>query len=146
MELSPVELEMLRRWAVANREGSDKRLLPTAVLFGILGVFGNTRTVTAAIDNVVIWVYDVFALRFTERGLTFMGKWSMFAFPLLFVMMFFGTLLSLFRNLVTQSLIIEVCIVTEYGREQIDSPVLASATATAHKGFWRRVLELFGKH
>ena len=145
-ELSPVELEMLRRWAAANREGSDKRLLPTAVLFGVLAIFANTRTVTAAIDNVVVWVYEVFTLRFSESNLTFMGKFIMFSFALVFVMMFFRTLLSLFSNLVTQSLIIEACIVTEYAREQLDSPVLATATATAHKGFWRRLLELFGKH
>jgi len=145
MELRPVELEMLRRWAAANREGSDKRLLPTAVLFGVLAIFANTRTVTVTIDNIVVWVYDVFALRFTERGLTFIGKFVVFSFAFLLVMMFFSTLLSLFRNLVTQSLIIEACIVTEYAREQRQSIDSRTETATDRKGFWERLLGLLWK-
>jgi len=122
-ELAEAELESLRKWAAANREGTDKRLLPTAVLFGVLATFANTQTFNRAIDRVLVWSAEVLSTGplVSEGVLTFMGKEIVLASVLLLGMVFLYQLLLLFRNLVTQSLIIEACIVVEYACKQHQS-------------------------
>jgi len=144
VELTKEELKSLRRWAAANREGTDKRLLPTALLFGVLGVFADTQTFSDAIDSVLAWLYNSFitfvGVKRDISPLATMGRFMVAAFVVALGMVFIGAMLSLFRNLVTQSLIIEACIVAEYACEQ--SPNLKAGTDTDHNGFWIRLLRL----
>lgn len=149
VELTKGELKSLRKWAVANREGTDKRLLPTAILFGVLGVFADTQTFSDAIDSVLAWLYNSFitfvGVKKDISPLTTMGRFVVAAFVVALGMVFIGAMLSLFRNLVAQSLIIEACIVAEYAREQCQGPDSKAETDTNHGGFWARILRLLWK-
>lgn len=148
-ELTRGELKSLRKWAATNREGTDKRLLPTAILFGALGVFANTRAFSDAIDRGLTWLYNCFIILVgAEAGMSSLATTGRLVVAMAVValgMVFIGAMLSLFRNLVVQSLIIEACIVAEYACEQRQSLGSRTETATAHKSFWERLLGLFCK-
>jgi len=118
LDLTKSELEMLRRWAQANREGTDKRLLPTAVLFAILGAFANTKTFTDLIDRLLVWlsaVADAIGRR-ADAPLVQPGIAEIVAFwaVMLAFFSFIEVLSKLFENLVAQSVIVEACIVAEH--------------------------------
>jgi hypothetical protein len=51
LDMSPDELQLIQSWAEANREGTDKRLLPTAIIFGVIGIFANTETFSKVIEG-----------------------------------------------------------------------------------------------
>ncbi len=155
-ELTKAELESLHRWAEANREGTEKRLLPTLVLFGILAVFANTQAFNRVLDKALAWLYrlpiELMGLARSvgaSPGNTFIAyQAKMFEFIsiviliCLFILVPLLLLLLLFRNLVTQSLIIEACIVAEYVREQhrnVDSRV---EMTTGHRNFWQWLVSL----
>jgi hypothetical protein len=155
-ELTKAELESLHRWAEANREGTDKRLLPTLVLFGILAVFANTQAFNRVLDEALAWLYrlpiELMGLARSvgaSPGNTFIAyQAKMFEFIFivilicLFILVPLLLLLLLFRNLVTQSLIIEACIVAEHVREQHRSVDSSIETITGHKGFWQWLVSL----
>jgi hypothetical protein len=118
VDLAPVELETLRGWAEASREGTEKRLLPTVVLFGILGMFANTRVFSDVLEKILVWVTGLFSIAPGRNNapLSFLVSWLVFAFTALIVALFASGLLSLFRNLIVQALIIETCHVARYAQ------------------------------
>jgi len=148
-ELTKAELESLRTWAEANREGTEKRLLPTLVLFGILAVFANIQVFSHAMDQVLTWLSKLLSKPAVFSPLSILGsllQLSVFTFVVgLPIAIFIYSLVLLFRNLVTQSLIIEACIVAEHVREQHRSVDSSIETITGHKGFWQRLINLFQK-
>lgn len=147
IELTKAELELLYRWAAANREGTDKRLLPTVVLFGVLGVFADTQAFSDAIDRVLIWLSRspaIIAGKDARPLLSVMGRFLAFGIVLALGILSIYTLLLLFRNLVTQSLIVEASVVAMYACEQQNSDS-GPETAAGPKGFWERLLSLLWK-
>jgi len=148
IELTKAELETLRRWATANREGTDKRLIPTAVLFGVLSVFANTRAFSNVADKVLAWLSDSFVTVVGAKGTPLLPATRRFlalGIVLALGMLFINALLLLFRNLVTQSLIIEACIVAEYACQECQSLDSKGRANVEHKGFWEQFLRLLGK-
>lgn len=147
-ELTKAELESLRRWAAANREGTNNRLLPTALLLGVLGVFADTQAFSDAIDKVLTWLSNFFVIMAGKSDppmLSAIGTFLTLGIVSGLVVSSIQMFLLLFRNLVTQSLIIEACIVAEYAREQCQGPDSKAETDTNHGGFWARILRLLWK-
>ena len=143
IDLEEKELRLLHEWAAANRAATDKRLLPTVILFGILGAFANTQTFGNSVDRALSWLYDSFRLTSTGTSLLlWTGRYMTAALLVAFAVMFVYSLLLLFRNLVAQSLIIEACVVAEYAREQRRVADSTDKTTKGRMGFWERLLRL----
>lgn len=117
-DLSPVELRYLRKWAEANRDATDKRLLPTALVLAALGLFVSIPPVSGTVGRGLTRLFHAMtdAARTTEL-FTAIGAGIIFWFGVVLVLAFFYVLVLLFRNLATQSLIIEACLVCEYAGE-----------------------------
>jgi len=149
VSLRTEDLELLRGWAAANREATDKRLLPTAILFGVLAIFANTQTFVGFVDKALTWLWG--SIRITELtahtgSMPFAaGQYLVSIYILVFVLFFVQLLLELFRNLVTQSLIIEACIIVRHASEQSRSADSVNEMAENRGGFWERLLGLLWK-
>lgn len=113
-DISREELQILRALSEANREATDKRLIPAALIFGIIGVFGNTKTFSNAVDGVFAAVNRT--LSQTQMSWEAIIQSVLVGLSLAVIFSFVGLLLTLFANLITQSLVIEACIVAEYAR------------------------------
>ena len=145
VDLSEAELTALHRWSASNRESTDKRLLPTAVLFGIMGLFANTAAFSDAIDWVLTWLSKPLLVLIRDDPTllwSFAGRTFAIAIVGPLIIMFLYTLLLLFRNLVAQSLIMEACIVAEYARSQQTETEQREPRASINDSFWQRLLKL----
>jgi hypothetical protein len=115
------ELRFFVKWADANREGTDKRLLPTAVFFGIVGVFADTQVFKDVFDGAYrVFIQGLGIIERNESPWITMGGSLIAAFALLWGIAFLVILFRLFSNLVVQSLVIEACLVAEYAHKQGD--------------------------
>jgi hypothetical protein len=144
-ELKESELEVLHRWATANREGTEKRLLPTAILFGVLGVFADTDAFSLMADKLLSSLSNgLLVLVGMEDTSSLSARGGLVALLVVLAVgaVFVVAMQSLFHNLLTQSLIIEACIVAEYACTQRQSPDSKAETDTNHGGFWARLLRL----
>jgi hypothetical protein len=143
--LSDSDLRTLRMWAEANRESTDKRLVPTAILFGVLGIFANTETVSQGIDKFLSWLLMATSstnINGTEGGLPSTAQYIAVGLAMGPLLLFMYSLALLFQNLVVQSLIVETCIIVEHARDQqaLDTSLEPSPKET-RRGcllFWRR--------
>jgi hypothetical protein len=123
LDLPINQIRALRQWADANREGTEKRTLPTFMILALLGLFANTALFSTLIKDFgnAIIQYLQFLI-----GVPSTIKLSLSSFALILVLPICAALiilvlrafLSLFRNLVAQNLIIESCIVAEYAAAQ----------------------------
>jgi hypothetical protein len=107
-ELEDAEIQLIREWAEVNRKTTEKRLLPTTVIFGAVGLFGDTDAFNNAVHVAVSWMQRLLSTNDPFRNVLsgFVIGWA-WAFVLI--------LLKLLANISVQSLIIEVCMVAEYG-------------------------------
>lgn len=119
-DLSQAELQYLREWAHANRDATDKRLLPTALLLTALGLFVGVPPFSAKLSAGVMRLFDAMTSRAGAGAEIFsaIGAGVIFWCGVVLVLAFLYVIMLLFRNLATQSLIIEACIVCEYATRQ----------------------------
>lgn len=128
-DLAESELNTLHEWSSANMTSTDKRLLPTAVLFGVIGVFANTQSFSQLLDKGIRWIVDILLSMASTEGAesvwSFSVEYITVTAVIVLLIYFLHNLMGLFRNLVVQSLIIETCIVVKSVRDQetSDPPV-----------------------
>lgn len=118
VDLSELEIKMVQEFASSNRESSDKKLIPTAVFFGLLGVFANTKVFTTSINNALEWLVNTVRLSQSySEGMSSLA-WTGNYFAALIIVAIVGgfllRLLVLIKNLIVQSLILETSIVVLY--------------------------------
>lgn len=115
-DLTRRELRYVREWAEANRDATDKRLLPTALLLAALGLFVGIPPFGATLSSGVMRLFDAMTSRAGAGTEVFsaIGAGVIFWIGVVLVLAFLYVIMLLFRNLATQSLIIEACIVCEY--------------------------------
>lgn len=107
LDLSKDEIAYLRKWAETNLSNSEKRTIPTLVLSTLLGFFISTSFFREMILN-------LFKPESSRNNLLAFVIAILLPLIVYFLTVFSRTLLSLFKNIATQSLIIETCIVAEY--------------------------------
>lgn len=129
-DLHKTEVSVLRQWAEANREGSEKRTIPVFLIAALIGVFFSSDFLRNIIDTLLFTLYTNLK--------TYLHAKSIFTLPMevsisaLVIIPFFlamiiivmNHLIELFRNIVAQNLIVEACIISEYAlekQEQINS-------------------------
>jgi len=143
IDLDKSELETLKDWAAENREGSDKRLLPTAMILAFVALFANTNWFNETLDGIIGFVNKVlFSSPDSGQKVEF---WNIVGVTLLFMMVFsvVRALSSLFSNLVVQNIIVEACIVAGYAvdvekEKTVETPVINT------QSFWERLWKGLG--
>jgi hypothetical protein len=111
MDLPKVELQTIQKWAMANRDATEKRTVPTLVTFAILGLFANTGFFSGILDKIIGLILP------SASDIVSPFSFSRFIFLallLIVVIVFVIVLAKLFKNLAVQNLIIETCIVVEH--------------------------------
>jgi len=128
-DLEIAEIRLLREWAEANREATEKRLLPTTILFAALGLFGDTDPFNNAVQAILLLIQRVLSAENPILN-SFGGLMLAWVFVLLAV------IFNPIANLIVQSLIIEACLVAEHVQTIIQSQSSPSVPQpTQHKGF-----------
>lgn len=114
-QLSIQELKTIRHWAEKNRESSDKRLLPIAIFFGFIGLFTDWTKFEKFLDWFGPWLIDSIWLTKTKGTFVENSISMTVALLILLIIGFFILMISdLIKNIVSQSLIIEACIIMEH--------------------------------
>ncbi|HLO14714.1 MAG TPA: hypothetical protein VK206_07795, partial [Anaerolineales bacterium] len=147
IECDMKEIDSIQAWAEANREGTEKRLLPTIIFFSLIQLFGWN-----AISNTVVWqriieVWDKFIALMLGNGLSSLGiaVSVVVGCVLAIVLAPFIAIGQLFSNILPQSLIIEACIVAKYVREkELKSTPLFDVNSKIPSRFIDRLAYLLG--
>jgi len=148
--LSLHEIQTLRKWAEANRESTDKRILPAIVVIAFLTLLLSTDTVRSMFDLYIQnWLQRMFSL-LTMRTVFFSKEYflSLFIFAItIFTIVFLvKTFSPMFVNLAVQSLVIEACILAENSHDENYPVVATSAPSPRLPGLWRllqRIIDFF---
>jgi hypothetical protein len=121
-DLSLADITLLREWAADNRESTDKRLIPSILLISILQFVGwNTIVGLLLKVNLPGFVADILRGIFSSNYLAVLWALMLFVALVLCVQLLFIPVrgfFSLIKNLLTQSIILETCLVAEYARKQ----------------------------
>ncbi len=137
LDLNLSTIQTLREWAQANRDSTDKRLMPTVLTLAALQVVGLSYIldlpIWPAIFDVIKYVYDLLQKQAPVIGLG--SAWyglllGVLATSALLLLKFVG---GLFSNLAIQGLIIEACIVAEYVKKSAEDSVSATSSNLASK-------------
>ncbi len=117
MGLAKADIGALKGWAIENREGTDKRLLPTAIILAFIAIFANTTWFNEGIERIINPIVILF--KSGDNVVQRPNFWTYFVLGLIFsvVVRVLKMWVSLFNNLVVQSLIVEACLVAEYASE-----------------------------
>ncbi len=110
----------MKEWARDNREGTDKRIIPAAIVLALLGIFasnpaftnwvsGRINDLNSLISNIPQTILGISIPQITWA--LFSILWPVFVGLLSLIPISY---FLLFRNLVVQSYIIEACTVAEY--------------------------------
>src|SRR5258706_1790839 len=107
LDLDKHEITYLHKWAETNLSNSEKRTIPTLVLSTLLGFFISTSFFREMILN-------LFKPEGSRNNLLTFVIAILLPSIVYFLSVFSRTLVALFKNIATQSLVIETCIVAEY--------------------------------
>jgi hypothetical protein len=148
IDLPISEIFILQKWAEANREGSEKRTIPAIVITGLVGVLLTSDLIRQQVDKVLSTIVTNIFVDTGVRSLfeANLGSYLIvtFAISLLFVfsITIVISLLSLFKNIMAQNLIIEACIVAEHAVQETTPP---APVPEPQKTFWEKLESLFEK-
>jgi hypothetical protein len=134
VDVPDIELGTLKKLAESNRDGTDKRLVPITLFLGLLQVLGwEFLTKFLGIDS--LWNGMLQALIMRDN---FMIILTSAAFGFMLSLLFLSTFARLISNLLAQGIIIEACILVQYGREKQLAQQSIEIKAS-RKGFWARL-------
>lgn len=145
-DLSVTKIKVLRQWAEANREGSEKRTVPAFLVAALITMVFSSDYLRR--------ILDYFLSSLATNSLNYLQAKSFFALPIevsistliiipflaIFTIAVLKYLIALFRNIVAQNLIIEACIIAEYSLETQTQNI---SHPTGKKNFLDRLVRLF---
>jgi len=121
-DLSMHEVQTLRKWAEANLESTDKRILPAIVVIAFLTLLLTSDAVRTWLNPFVQQWFQRIFLFWTLQSSTFTLDYFVSALICVITIMFVGfivkTFTRLFVNLAVQSLVIETCIIVENSNDE----------------------------
>jgi hypothetical protein len=141
VDLPGEQIEVLRQWALVNREGTDIRLIPVAIVLALVGIFAEGILISGDGET----SYLCLAIRWWWSGIMTSPFRLRYFLSLLVSWVIFGVIKLLensFGNIVVQSLLIEACIVAEYVQDAVEMEENLSnydyrSFETAFGFFWR---------
>jgi hypothetical protein len=121
LKLSENEIQTMSKWAVANREATEKRIIPITVglsLFSLL-TFGEfiQQNADGFIAEYVKTLMSIYSSPFSLNPLTVFVNIGLFLLILITILLVTDALVRLFVNLAVQN-IIKTCLVAEYGNTE----------------------------
>ena len=121
-ETQASELVAMREWARDNREGTDKRVVPATLFIAIYGIFASTEPFTNFTTSLTGFLSNAKWFEFFHAKHIFTVPFDAFVtimvvlpFVIDVIVLLVVAYISLFKNLVVQSLIIEACTIAKYG-------------------------------
>lgn len=149
MELDLNELDSIRHWAEANRESTEKRILPATILLSALQFIGWSAIASylskeKLLDLGLAVTRDIFFLLFS---FTLPSSYNILylAFGILVVnILFISTMsvIALFGNLLPQSIIIEACVVARFAKVSEVKAIKETKAKSRRKGLWEMIKSL----
>ena len=121
LNLKSVTFKARHQWAEANREASEKRTVPAFLVAALIGAVLTSDFIRQNFDHFLSILF--------ANVVSYLSAKSIFTIPIdvsistlvlipliaIFFIVVLKTLAALFRNIVAQNLIIEACILAEYG-------------------------------
>jgi hypothetical protein len=116
-DLCKEDLDTLSAWASANREATDRRLVPTAVVSGALSVVAGSSALSGLLEKWILQIgfWPFIQLPHPESVRIDLGQFLWMPITL-FLTLFVVHLGKLFLNLFVQNLVIETCLLVGYGQ------------------------------
>jgi hypothetical protein len=132
-ELGTFELRALREWSIQNRDGTEKRILPTTFVLAVAGLLAASEGVRQWVSDWLIYFLSQFS-GLVDREITAADfGLPMRQFGILLVgMVLVGVVLfffMMFRNLLVQTYLVEACTVALYAAETREREAAQSAAA-----------------
>ena len=139
-DLTRDEINQLRQWAEANREGSEKRTLPTFFIMAVIGLLLTSEFVRSAFDSFIsLLISNTNEFINAKSPSAFsLSHFLLLIFTLIVIIVLMDIikkLLILFRNIVAQNLVVEACIVAE-------SSVEIPQVVQQKQSRWRQIIHL----
>ena len=141
--LAEEELEAIRAWAEANREGTEKRLLPTIIFFSLVQLFGWNAMVNTEIGQRLIGLWNQMLSLMATTSFWGVLMAVLVGVLLVFFLIPFVAIGKLFMNILPQSLIIEACIVAKHQKQRMRPPAPDKEEPVPAR-FWDRLAFVFG--
>jgi hypothetical protein len=123
------EIIALRKWAQLNLDTTEKRTIPAIIFLAILGavatfskvqdIFYNSLT---AFVNLLNRVLDNF-LKSPQDFVAYLATFTTTAITLLIILFIIMIYTRLLSNLFIQGVVIEVCTVAEFAKEEVDREI-----------------------
>jgi hypothetical protein len=121
-DLRTNEIQTLRELSKTNLEATEKKTIPAIILLTLLGFLATTTPVFGnVIGNSFQWIFNHMTLFVPSGIITFNTIGNMlvnFIVTSLFLYIVLAYLV-LFRNLIIQGIVVQACIIAEFGRSQI---------------------------
>lgn len=121
-KLTMLEIQTMHKWALANRDATEKRTIPTSVALGAVGVFTISTALRAWIDNFIAgWFSNLTTIYSSPFSLPILTMLFDIGLLILVFAMFTSiavSLVRLFINLAVQNIIIETCILAQFGKKK----------------------------
>ena len=117
-DLTKTDISTLQKWSFASRDNSEKRTIPTTIFAGLIGILLMSDTIRNILDSTLRWIISnttkLFQMSsFNFNIINFFITIILLSIFLTFLMIVVKGLLSVFKNIVAQSQIIEACIIVE---------------------------------
>jgi len=121
-DLSGSELANLHRWAITNRESTEKRIIPLSIGLGLFGIITFSDTIRTIADKSIAWFLGTLTTfinaPFSLPLQTTLLNLSILLVFLVFIGSFTRSLLSLFVNISVQNVIIETCVIAMQSKKK----------------------------
>jgi len=144
LSISQKEIETILEWSRANREGTDKRLLPLAIFIAGIGLFANTQIFNNVITSTILWISKSLSIFFrSSSSLLEVGN-SIIAFAIILLILdLMDDIVLIFQNLIIYGVIIEACVVAKYVLSHKEDVLLQHLKEYKGISFWARIMKIF---
>ena len=132
-ELSDSEVEQISKWASTNRDAT----VPISIFLGLLGIISISNFAQSKADNFIAnWLRTlgtIYQSPFSVPLFTSVFNLGLFFLVFIFIALVVMSLIRLFVNLAVQNIIIEACIVAQFGAQDSRPNEAESAKQGNHR-------------
>ncbi|MBN8656245.1 MAG: hypothetical protein J0M11_10940 [Anaerolineae bacterium] len=116
------KINTIKELASNNLEATEKKTIPAAIILALIGFLATLPIFQKLFGNLIQVLYEYTIEIFIPRdnlSLTF-GQYAVTISIFIIAFAILSTYLSLFRNLIIQGLLIQICTIAEYTKKEIE--------------------------
>ena len=116
------KINTIKELASNNLEATEKKTIPAAIILTLIGFLATLPIFQKFFGNLIQVLYEYTIEIFIPRdnlSLTF-GQYAVTISIIIIVFAILSTYLNLFRNLIIQGLLIQICTIAEYAKKEIE--------------------------